>query len=260
LPLIEIEYHAASRTVSFFGEIHYKEKSPQSKDVIRNIRVKPKKAIFDLYQSFETAEIKKPKPALYKFFVLPFLFLPIFYLFYDKYLHVPAKEQTQSTSSVPASEELRKYKNEAAILRYENITLKGHVEELIAENTLLKQAQELKERVFLPVVYYEGKKLSIDPETQAVVEVETIARLHNRQLTCVNDGLTCYYDRPVDSAVRIADVYSAGVLPYGQSAAPVDRDVFINTLRDIVRPASVKQSAGSFVDVDLVPAPERLAR
>jgi hypothetical protein len=47
IPLIETEYHAARRTISFLGEIHYKEKSPQSNQIIRSITVRPKKKILD---------------------------------------------------------------------------------------------------------------------------------------------------------------------------------------------------------------------
>ncbi len=103
IPLIETEYHAARRSISFLGEIHYKEKSPQSNQIIRNITLRPKKNIFDLYKSFETAEIKKPKPVLFKFFFLPLLLSPVFYLFYTNYLSIPEKKPAQSETSAQAA-------------------------------------------------------------------------------------------------------------------------------------------------------------
>lgn len=256
IPLIEIEYHAARRTISFFGEIHYKEKSPQSKDIIRKFSIRPKKAIFDLYQSFETAEIKKPKPALFKLLFLPLLLSPVFYLFYDKYLNVPVKAEAKASSKGPSSEELNKYKRELSRLRSENAKLKNRVTRISEENVSLKQAQEETERVFLPVVQHGGKMLSVDPDTQAVADIKHFGR----KVSCVNGGLTCFYDRPLNSGIKRADTYSQMPLSAGLGSAPMDQSALLNSLHSIALPSSLKQSPGSFVDASLVPSPETPGR
>lgn len=243
IPLIETEYHAARRTISFFGEIHYKEKSPQSRQIIRSITLKPKREIFDLYQSFEAAEIKKPKPVLLRYFWLPLLLLPFFYLFYAKFLRVPVREEKVTTVdvSVDATNALQERKKLEAIIE----KLETTVDLLVAENSSLKASLNQKVRVLLPVVQVNGKKLTVDPDTGAVMEP---AKLRDRQVVCINGGLTCYYDQPVQAAVKLAnenDYYRGSAIATGASTLAT---------QGLQRKAD-SAGPGSFIDASIVPPP-----
>ena len=210
VPLIETEFHAARRTISFFGEIHYKEKNPQSNHIVNKLTLRPKKEIFDLYQSFEAAEIKKPKPALFRYFLLPLLLAPLFYVFYDKYLKVPQKKETriESTSSAPsAPPEADKLKRQIDYLRSELSASQARVEGLTVENANLRSTLDQKVRVFLPVVQQGNKKLTVDPETGAVTEP---SKIKGHKVTCINNETTCFYDKPIQGGVQLYDNYQSG--------------------------------------------------
>lgn len=253
IPLIELEYHAPRRTISFFGEIRYKERSPQSpKQIIRSITLRPKQAIFDLYQSFNAAEIKKPKATLGKLFLLPLLLSPVFYLFYDKYLNIPEKpsnsmEQSSSgTSDSIQSGEWDGVISERNRLREQVSSLMAEIEVLSMENERLRNSLEQKVRVFLPVVVVGKRKLTVDPETGAVTETSNIK---NRRVICVDGGNACYYDKPVYGGVQLLQERT---FSYAPSATPA-----INTQPK----GSVDNSApGSFVDASIVPEPEVFRR
>ena len=249
IPLIETEFHAARRTISFFGEIHYKEKSPQSNHIVGKMTLRPKQEIFDLYQSFEAAEIKKPRPALFKFFLLPLLLTPLFYVFYDKYLKVPVKEERriESLSAVP-SPEIDKLKRQTDFLRSELSATQAKVESLTIENARLRDNLEQKVRVFLPVVQQGNKKLTVDPETGAVIEP---SKIKGHKVTCISNGndiTTCYYDKPVYGGVQLHDSYSGR--NYGTVTA---------TAAPAVKPEPEgKAGPGSFIDPSMFEGLERL--
>jgi len=218
VPLIETEFHAARRTISFFGEIHYKEKSPQSNHIVGKQTLRPKKEIFDLYQSFEAAEIKKPKPALYRYFILPLLLAPLFYVFYDQYLKVPQKEESriESTSLSPPPE-ADKFKRQIDYLRSELSAAQAKVDGLTVENARLRDTLDQKVRVFLPVVQQGNKKLTVDPEMGAITEP---SKIKGHKVICINNETTCYYDKPVYGGVQLHDSYQSGRSFGSLTAAP----------------------------------------
>jgi hypothetical protein len=238
IPLIETEYHAARRTISFMGEIHYKEKSPQSNQIIRSISMRPKKKIFDLYKSFETAEIKKPKPVLFKFFLFPLLLSPFCYYFYTHYLTVP--EQEAAAVSAPAAPETDMLVYERDQLRGENSRLNERMNMIMMENDRMSQIIEEKVRVFLPVVVVSGKKLTVDPESDAVVELKDIK---GRRVVCEKE-IHCYYDKNINTGVQLLSErqpYMGGTsINLGAPSAPA--------------PAG----RGNFIHPELVPEPERV--
>ena len=243
VPLIETEYHAARRTISFFGEIHYKEKSPQSNHIVGKMTLRPKKEIFQLYQSFDAAEIRKPRPALFKFFLLPLLFLPLFYVFYNKYLTVPQKDEPLSAPVQTRAEpslEIDRMKRQSDYLRSELSALQAKVEGLTIENARLRDSMEQKVRVFLPVVQQGGRKLTVDPETGAITEP---GKIKGHKVVCINNGVTCYYDKPVNGGLRIQDEYQPG-RSYGVTA-PTPPTVAVKD------PPADKAGPGSFIDASM---------
>lgn len=245
IPLIELEYHAARRTISFFGEIHYKEKSPQSPQVIRKIIIRPKQEIFDLYQSFETAEIKKPRPMLFKFFIIPLLFLPIFYWFYNKYMKPPVKEEKRIEQSVGAAvTDYQKVVQERDRLVLLVSNLQTDNESLKLEVNRLKRNIEQKVRVFLPIVKVGDRRLTVDPESNAVVDVSMI----RKQMTCIGDH--CYYDKPMYGGVQLV---SDNPRHYGSvPVSPIVKNPPIS------KGAEDSSGIGSFVEPSMVPPPERI--
>ncbi len=115
------------------------------------------------------------------------------------------------------------------------------------DNERMRAQLEEKERVFLSVVLVGGKKMTIDPETNAYVEVKTIK---HRVICSGEEGLNCYFDREVNTAVRVA-----GSNGYGSPYPPPSSSLgYSNGL-----PVSAKTPAGgqgSFVEPDLVPEPD----
>ncbi|UQZ87737.1 hypothetical protein C4J81_00370 [Deltaproteobacteria bacterium Smac51] len=248
IPLIETEYHAARRTISFMGEIHYKEKSPQSNQIIRNITLRPKQKIFDLYKSFETAEIKKPKPVLFKFFLVPLLFTPFLYLFYANYLRVPEKsESAQVESSSARPVEVDRLTHERDKLRAEVSRLNERISLMSNDNEKMRETLEQKVRVFLPVVQVGNKKLTVDPETGAIVDTKQIK---GHKVVCMKD-IHCYYDKPLYGGVQLLSERQGGMVapsPYvGAQTA--------------VRPsAGAVAGVGAFIDASIVPEVEEPVR
>lgn len=241
IPLIETEIHAARRTISFMGEIHYKEKSPQSRQITNSFSIRPKKKIFELYQSFEAAEINRPKPVLLKYFIIPLLFSPLLYVFYDKYLRVPVKEEKRIERSVPDQSAPKsadpKLKQELELLQLEIVKLQEQI-----NNT---------ERVFLPVVAAGDRKITIDPDTRAVVDLGKI----KHRVTCVNGGLTCYFDRPVNSGVKIAAGESSSVYP-GQATSYIPYQSM--PYQDAIPRPQTGTGFSTPFPVDLIPSPEKI--
>jgi len=218
--LVELEYFAAPRTKSLFGEFRYHVKTPQSRDVITVKNIRPQKRVFELYKSFDAKEIQKPKKLLLRK-LWPVLLVPVaMFLFYRGFHRIggrPSPEPVRSavtaqTSAPTASTPALTGSSEET--RAKMIALQQQV------NDLQKRLYEV-ERVFLMVVKQGDRKITIDPDTQAVVEITKV----KHKVTCVNDGLTCYFDRPVNSAVKVAGTainnamshYSA---PGGNSVMP----------------------------------------
>ena len=210
VPLIESEFHAGRRTISLFGEIHYKEKSPQSPQTIKTVTLRPNKKIFSLYQSFEAKEINKPKPALWKIMILPLLLSPFFYLFHQKYMKVPVKE-VKKIESPTGSTNIRNNNQTSLpprpvqnnqVSQAELEATKMAMRLTTDKNKELLQLLEKKERVFLPVLQIGDVRMTVCPDTQAVIPIEKV----KHKVVCVSEGLSCYYDRFPNEAISLANV------------------------------------------------------
>ena len=220
--LVELEYFAAPRTKSLFGEFRYHVKTPQSRDVITVKNIRPQKRIFELYKSFDAKEIQKPKKLLLRK-LWPVLLVPVaMFLFYKGFNSIGGTKAKEPVAAVAPVKSAAPSSNVPAQTR------KGPDEETVAKilalqqqvNDLQKRLYEV-ERVFLMVVKQGNRKITIDPDTQAVVEITKV----KHKVICVNDGLTCYYDRPVNSAIKVAgsvvnNVIASGVMPGSHNSAP----------------------------------------
>jgi hypothetical protein len=236
LHLVELEINAVRRSISFFGEIHYRIKSPLTTQIIRSESVFPKKRIFELYQSFESEEMKKPKKALWRRFVIPLIIFPFAcYFFYGRILN---KGKTDRAPSAPNSANVTQVPNsnqEVERLRKQLLDMK---------NQMNLNPTITKERVFLPVVrlsYAGGPSYTVDPDTQEVVELRKI----KRRVVCINGGLVCYFDRNSDDKVNIVNIN----YPYQGGSTQGLRSLSAPPL-----PPSVSGGAGSasFVDSEMV--------
>jgi len=238
--LVELELFAAPRTKSLFGEFRYHVKVPNSRDILNVVNIRPKQRIFDLYKSFDAKELQKPKKLLLRK-LWPLLLLPVgFYLFYVGIGRIGgplgkeqagAKQQVSSTIGAPAP---------------------GGAIDATMSNMAAVQRQEPEiERVFLTIIKTGDKSLTIDPDTQAVVEVKRLGR----RVVCVNEGLTCFYDRKVTERIKVADTSmsgssSSGSQPY-RWPAEMNGALMPSTL-----PAPVSEGPGAFLEPSLVPLPD----
>lgn len=258
--LMELEYQAVRRSASIFGELRYRTKSPQSSEVINTVTLRPKKRIFELYKSFENDELKRPRKELLRK-LWPVLLLPFLVLLFIKGLPKapePAKPKSspsQNRPLAPAEIEDRRYVQVKESIR--------QIENLEQEIEELKRQINDKERVFLTVVKAGGKRLTIDPDTQAVVDLMLI----RHKISCLNDGLTCYYDRPINSGVKVADTtgrrgglstpgISPDSLPSNSSMANA-ATMFVKP-RVNIPPMSSSGNLGSFVEPSMVPPPDHV--
>ena len=213
--LIEIEYYAGRRSVSFLGEFHYRAKSPQSCMVIKNFTVFPKKRIFGLYKSFDNEEISKPKKEMWRktwpfaaLLVVGFFFLRHFLDFEgraERMTGIPRAhaEEVATVASPPPMMSVRPRSDPEA--QQKIAELRGEVERL-------RNEMNNTERVFLTVVKQGKRRLVIDPDTQAIVDLRKI----KHRVFCGEDGLGCYYDRPVNSGVKPAQTPTLNANPYGK--------------------------------------------
>lgn len=258
--LIELEYQAVRRSASLFGELRYRTKSPQSTEVISTVTLRPKKRIFELYKSFENDELKRPrKELLLKLW--PLLLLPFLVLLFIKGLPKapeavkPKTAPRQNRSMAPAEIEDRRFIPTQATTR--------QVETLEREIDDLKRKLNDKERVFLTVVKTGNSRLTIDPDTQAVVALESL----NRSVICLRGGLNCYYDRPVNSGVKVAETSGRGGSIGGRSVSPDSMPsgssmadsalMFVNPNVNVpVFPSA--GNSGSFVEPSMVPPPDHV--
>lgn len=246
--LIELEYNAARRSMSFFGEFRYRVKSPQSNEVISTITTRPKQSIFELYKSFEADELKRPKRLLIRK-LWPVLLLPLaVYLFYVGAFSRAQASKNAVTQSKAAAAHVSNGSGQAAVEKAD-----GEAAALRQEVAALRRRLNEQERVFLPVVQVGKQMLTVDPDTQAVVELRRI----KHKVVCVNGGLSCYYDRPVNSGVRLAgDSLSSGSWgTHGGSSLPMGLQTNQPFMRS--RPVEPRPGAGSFVEPSMVPAPGR---
>jgi len=230
--LIEVEYYAVRRALSLFGEMRYRVKSPQANQLIKHFSIRPKKRIFALYQSFEATEIQKPKrELLFKFW--PLLLLPIAaYFFYDRILNTEKRVERltgrPAVSSVPSKTTV------------DIPPESGGQNYMRAQNSFESQEPQMV-RVFLMVVKTADKSLTVDPETNSVVELKALA---SRGVKCSGD--TCFYDKlvkdipkPYESSVS-SNSFSRGYTAYAPSVS-----------------SEKPSGAGSFVEAEMVPAPDR---
>lgn len=255
--LMELEYQAVRRSASLFGELRYRTKSPQSNEVISTVTLRPKKRIFELYRSFENDELKRPRRELLRK-LWPVLLLPVaVYLFY---LGLPKAPEPVKPKPVPKSSQA------AALVGTENIqynqarSTTRQVEELEREIEGLKRKLNDKERVFLTVVKVGDRRLTIDPDTNAVVEMGMI----RKPMTCIGD-LRCYYDRPVNSGVKVADTSEGRSVLRGAggyvSSLPSSSSMgqaamqFVQPQSDAARQSAL--SSSSFVEPSMVPPPQQ---
>jgi len=259
--LMELEYQAVRRSASLFGELRYRTKSPQSNEAINTVTLRPKKRIFELYRSFENDELKRPrKEVLRKLW--PVLFLPLAaYLFWLGLPKAPEPEKPKlsSRSSRPASPmdiEDRRF--------MENRVSSQQIETLEREITDLKKKLNDQERVFLTVVEVGDKRLTVDPDTQAVIDI----RFLKHKTSCLNNGLTCYFDRPVNSGIKVADNSGRGGSSFGPgpwadsmpSGVGLANSALMSVSPGGIFPESlpVRESPGAFVESDLVPPPDHV--
>jgi len=195
--LVELEYCAARRSKSLFGEFRYYIKTPQSRDVINTITVRPKKRIFELYKSFEAKEIQKPRRELLRK-LWPLLLVPVAaFVFYNTI--------TKNSRSKDAPKPVPITSVPAQTMAPRPVSTGPDEATLARLSALQRQVDDLQkriysvERVFLMVVQQGKRKITMDPDTGAIVDIGKI----KHKVVCVNDGLTCYFDRPINSAVKV---------------------------------------------------------
>lgn len=188
-PLIEFEFNAARRTMSFAGEFSYRVKSPQSREIIETIRLRPRKDVFELYKSFEAEEIQKPKPKLLKKILIPVLIcLPAFYWFYQKNIGSRSGSSVaEAAASAPVSPSARVFKEstEQKLMAYKLL-------EKDQEIAQLKEKLATKTKVYLPVIDTGEDVLTICPDTNAIVSTKNI----KRRVFCpeIAGVKTCWYE------------------------------------------------------------------
>jgi len=73
-----------------------------------------------------------------------------------------------------------------------------------------------RERVFLTLVEVGDKRLTVDPDTQAVIDL----RFLKHRISCLNNGLTCYFDRLATAASRLLITQAGAVLHSGRDPGP----------------------------------------
>lgn len=265
--LIEIELHAVRRSISFLGEFHYRRQSPQTHQLIDSKTVFPKKRIFNLYKSFDVGEIAKPKKTLWlKFWPLILLIFALYYLITNvfnvdkKVERMTGKPRSVSSSSVSSSAPLTAKPSETAsfsnrpVSKPEPVT-NPEIDRLQKEVEKLRRQADDTERVFLTVVKMGDKQITIDPDTQAIVDIRRI----KYRIICINEGLTCYYDRPISGGIKIADTVVPSDIGM-PSASSMGRAALESVAHDGQRFRSIvtpQAGPGSFVDESLVPAPIR---
>ena len=198
VPLIELEYGAVRRSISFIGEMRYRVKSPSSKDIMKIITVYPKKEIFALYKSFESEEIRKPKKQLLrKVLPLAVFLIVISSLVYNRVFDKEARVARntaglQKDAEVTKDDEARIETRLAQSFQAAQRQQQHEMDKLRAQFKQLQEEAERPERVFLAVVQVGDKRLTTCPDTLEVIEVHKV----KRKVTCVgNDRLRCYYDR-----------------------------------------------------------------
>ena len=192
IPLIEIEYSAVRRTISFFGEMRYRIKSPQSNELLSTKTIYPKKAIFDLYKSFQAEELMKPKRQLIKRLIpIAVILLVGIYFTYtriiDKDARVAQLTGGPKTSQVNQNPEVEREPPKPPQLPRQPEPVKE-----------VKPPQ--KERFFLDVIQVGDKRLTICPDTLEIIPIELV----KRAVTCVGGGLRCYYDREPGTETKFA--------------------------------------------------------
>lgn len=186
-PLIEFEFNAARRTMSFAGEFSYRVKSPQSREIIETIRLRPRKEIFELYKSFEAEEIQKPKPKLLKKILIPLLIcLPVFYWFWDK--NINYKKRLSGGPAPAVASPSARAPNESAerkLIAYQLLNKDQEIADL-------KVKLAGKTKVHLPVIESGEDILTICPDTNQILTVKEI----KRRVYCVGKpgGKRCYYE------------------------------------------------------------------
>lgn len=247
--MAEDEIHAVRRTLSMFGEFRYRLKSPQTGDVIDTFTVRPKKRVFDLYKSFLSAEVSKPKKQLYKK-CWPLLIIIIGGIFfYRQFLDTDAKVRRLAGAS--AKVDLSTPVSGQSVRLGSDQETTQQLEALNQEVTKLREQINETERVFLPVIAHGDRKTTIDPDTQAVVDLGKI----KHRVICVNGGLTCYFDRPVNSGVKVAATESS--TPYPGQAASYSPYQSMPYQDAISRPQTGTGFSSPF-PVDLIPEPEKI--
>ena len=203
VPLIEMEYSAVRRSISFFGEMRYRVKSPQSEQLVKTITIYPKKRVFELYKSFDSAEIRKPQRQLLRRILPLLIMLPIAaYFFYQRAFNVEARNARfvgSSSSTISSEPGVQNQVAGSAVqaLRQEH---NKEVSELKGKLKTFEEKLAVKERYILEVIKVGERRLTVDPDTLSVVEIEKI----KHKVSCVADGLRCYFDRAPDEAVRFA--------------------------------------------------------
>lgn len=255
--LIEIEIVAVRRSISFIGEFHYRRQSPQTHQLIDSKTVYPRKRVFNLYRSFDTGEIVKPKKALWlRLWPVLLLVLALFYVFGNV---LNADKKVERMTGKPRVESHIAPVLPSAVSSTAPVTVTKDVEKerLLAENEMLRRQVSETERVFLTVVQSGDKRLTVDPDTNAVIDVHHV----RHKVSCLNDGLTCYYDRPVMGGIRPADASSMGGFGVGAVGLPSSSYLGRATL-DAMSSATkldvVPQlGSGAIIDIDrsMIPAP-----
>jgi Zonula occludens toxin len=244
--LVELEYFAAPRTKSLFGEFRYHVKTPNSRDIINVKNIKPQQRIFELYKSFDANELQKPKKLLLRK-LWPVLLVPVAIVMLYVGLGRISNPQGKETAAVKPQVAAAIGAPSSALAP----TRSGPSEETLSKVLALqKQVDDLQkrlydvERVFLMVVKTGDRKITIDPDTNAIVDVTKI----KHKVICAKDGLTCYFDRPINSAVKVAgtainNAMSPGVMPGSSTSFPWP-------VRHSTEPES-KAGPGSFIDASM---------
>lgn len=238
--LVELEYRSAPRSASLLGELRYHQKTPLSNVIISTITHRPKKKIFDLYKSFENEEIRKPKRLLLRK-LWPVLLLPFAVLLFWYGLPKPPKKVEAGTP--PPVVETKTPMPTTDLLTPQEIAAQSEINRLKQQIEQLQGEDNKMVRVFLSIVKTADRTLTVDPETNAVVELKA---LRSRGVTCVNDS--CFYDKPVKSmpeAYEAKSPASSGQTRTWTSYAP-----------SVIKEAPSAGSA-SFVDPSIVLEPDR---
>ena len=252
--LVELEFFAAPRTKSLFGEFRYHIKIPNSREIINVKNIKPQQRIFDLYKSFDAKELQKPKKLLLRK-LWPVLLLPVALGLLYVGLNRISNPQGKETAAVKPQV--------AAAIGAPAPARSGPSDETLAKMAALQQqVDELRkrlyevERVFLMVVETSDRKLTMDPDTTAIVDMKKIQKKY--KVICVNDGLTCYYDRPINSAIRVAGSVINNAVVSGVIPGRVNGVSFPFSSPTVNPEPEGKAGPGSFIDPSMFEGLERL--